>query len=125
MKNYKYSGKRITIITLSAKVASGALCRRSGFIGLPMTHAAAGASVSFALEGVFGMTFDHYAGIGSGALPAAGTILYWDTSVGTLSIGYANDDFPAVKVVTDVSGTDGSFNGLLLPQTKPVGQTQS
>jgi predicted RecA/RadA family phage recombinase len=125
MKNYKYSGKRITITNLASAVAAGTLARARGFIGIPMNHAAAGASVAFAIEGVFGLTFDHYAGIGAGQLPPAGTILYWDTSAGTLSIGYANDDYAAVKVVTVPSATDGSFNGLLLPNTKPVGQEQS
>lgn len=124
-KNFKYSGKRITLKALAAAVAAGNLVRASGFIGIPLNHAAAGASVAFALEGVWGMTFSPYAGVGAGSLPAAGTILYWDTSAGALSIGYANDDFPAVKVVTAVSATDGSFDGLLLPQTKPVGQTQA
>lgn len=109
--NFKYSGKRITIKNLSAAVASGTLVRQKGFIGIPMTHAASGASVSFALEGVWGMTFAAY-----GAYqPPVGTILYWDTSASALSIGSATDDFPAVKVITAVSATDGSFDGLLLP----------
>ena len=122
--NFKYSGKRITIKSLSAAVASGNLVRQKGFIGIPLNHAASGASVAFALEGVWGMTFSAYAGLG-GVTVAAGSILYWDTSAGALSIGYANDDYPAVKCVTAVSATDGSFDGLLLPQTKPVGQEQS
>jgi predicted RecA/RadA family phage recombinase len=93
----------------------------SGFIGVPLNNRIAGESVSFALEGVWGMTFAYY-----GAYqPPAGTVLYWDTSAGALSIGAANDDFPAVKVVTAVSATDGSFQGLLLPQTRPYGQTQA
>lgn len=120
-KNFKYSGKRVTVLDLAAAVTSGTLARAKGFIGIPMTHAAAGASVSFALEGVWGMTF---AGYGS-VQPAAGTVLYWDVSAGALSIGSANDDYAAVKVVTAVSSTDGSFDGLLLPQNKPVGQDQS
>jgi predicted RecA/RadA family phage recombinase len=124
-KNWKMSGKRITQKNLSAAVAAGALCRRAGFIGIPLNHAASGASVSFSLEGVWGMTFDHYAGVGAGPLPAAGSILYWDTSASTLSNGGANDDYPAVKCVTAVSSTDGSFDGLLLPQGKPKGQDQS
>jgi hypothetical protein len=68
------------------------------------------------------MTFAAY---GGGYQPVVGTILYWDTSAGALSIGAANDDYPAVKVVTTVSSTDGSFDGLLLPQGKPYGQMQS
>lgn len=124
-KNFLYSGRRIDITNLSAAVASGSLTRRGGFIGIPMVHAAAGASCSFALEGVWGMTFDHYAGVGAGPLPAIGTILYWDTSAATLSNGAANDDYPAVKCVTAVSATDGSFSGLLLPQTKAKGQDQA
>ena len=120
-KNFKFSGKRIHITNLSAKVAAGALCRRGGFIGIPMVHQAAGASVAFALEGAWGMTFAGYGEV----QPAAGTILYWDTSAGALSIGSANDDYAAVKCVTAVSATDGSFTGLLLPQGKPVGQDQS
>lgn len=122
--NFKYSGKRVRI-ALTAAVASGVLCRRTGFIGVALEHAAAGESVMFGIEGQWGMTFDHYAGMGATGTPVAGSILYWDTSAATLSIGYANDDFPAVKCITDPSASDGSFIGLLLPQTKPVGQTQS
>lgn len=119
--NYKFSGKRITL-TVSTAVASGVLCRVSGFIGIPLNHGAVGASVSFALEGVWGMTFANYGGLGS---TAAGSILYWDTSASTLSIGAANDDFPAVKCVTAPSASDGSFDGLLLPPTRPYGQMQA
>ena len=86
-----------------------------------MVHQAAGASVAFALEGAWGMTWDHYAT----SQPAAGSILYWDTTAAGLSLGSANDDYAAVKVVDGVSSTDGSFIGLLLPQTRPVGQDQS
>ena len=124
-KSFKYSGKRITIKAVSAAVASGTITRQKGFIGIPLTHGASGVSVSFALEGVWGMTFDAYAGLGAGPMPAIGTILYWDTSAATLSNGAANDDFPAVKCVTAPSATDGSFDGLLLPQTKPKGQDQA
>lgn len=118
--NYKYSGKRVTL-TVSTPIAAGVLCRVAGFIGIPLNNRVAGESVSFALEGVWGMTFDYYAGVA----PTAGSILYWDTTGGVLSIGAANDDFPAVKVVTAVSASDGSFNGLLLPQTRPYGQMQA
>lgn len=122
---YKSSGKRITIKSLAAAVASGVLCRAKGFIGIPIDNQVSGESVSFALEGVYGMTYAAYAGKGSGTLPVAGTILYWDTSASALSMGAANDDYPAVKVVTDVSATNGSFDGLLLPQSRPYGQEQS
>jgi len=120
-KNFKFSGKRIHIKSLSAAVASGSLCRQSGFIGIPMTHGASGASIAFAIEGAWGMTWDFY----GTSQPAAGTILYWDTSAAALSLGSANDDYAAVKVVTAVSSSDGSFTGLLLPQARPVGQDQS
>lgn len=121
-KNYKYSGRRITIKSVAAALSSGTLARSAGFIGMPLNHAAVGASVAFALEGVWGMTFAAY---GGGYQPPAGTILYWDTTAAALSIGAANDDFPAVKVVTAVSATDGSFDGLLLPQGKPYGAEQA
>ena len=120
-KNFKFSGKRIHLTNLAAAVASGALTRAKGFIGIPMVHQAAGASVAFALEGVWGMTWDFFAT----SQPVAGTILYWDTTASALSLGSANDDYPAVKVVKTVSSTDGSFDGLLLPQSRPVGQDQS
>ncbi|QGH73006.1 MAG: hypothetical protein [Siphoviridae sp. ctCJE6] len=123
-KNFKYSGKRITVKSLSAAVAAGNLVRQKGFVGIPLSHAPSGGSVAFALEGVWGMTYGDYAGL-DGVTLAVGTILYWDTSAGKLSMGYANDDYPAVKCVTAVSASDGSFDGLLLPQTKPVGQEQS
>ena len=119
-QNYKFSGKRITL-SPAAPVASGALCRVKGFVGIPLTNRVAGESVAFALEGVWGMTYAAY-----GAYqPPVGTILYFNTSTGALSIGAANDDYAAVKVVTAVSATDGSFDGLLLPQGRPYGQEQS
>lgn len=118
--NFKYPGKRVTLAP-AAPVASGVLARVLGFIGIPLNNRIVGESVAFALEGVWGMTFAAY-----GAYqPPVGTILYWDTSAGALSIGAANDDYPAVKVVTAVSATDGSFEGLLLPQNMPYGQEQS
>lgn len=124
-KNFKYSGKRITIKNLGAAVAAGTLVRQKGFVGIPMNHAPSGGSVAFALEGVFQLTFAHYAGVGSGPLPAAGSILYWDTSAATLSNGSASDDYAAIKCVTAVSSTDGTFDALLLPQGRAVGQDQS
>lgn len=120
-KNYKFSGKRINLAGISGAVAAGALCRRAGFVGIPMTHAANGASVSFSLEGVWGMTYANYVDV----QPSAGSILFWDTSAGGLSIGSANDDYAAVKCVTAVSSVNGSFDGLLLPQGRAVGQDQS
>ena len=120
-KKYKYRGDRVDLSIASGAVAAGALTRLNGFIGIPLVNAVAGESVSFALEGVWGMTFSAY-----GALqPAAGSILYWDTTAGALSVGAANDDYAAVKCVTAVSATDGSFDGLLLGQNKPYGQEQS
>lgn len=121
-KNYKFSGRIITV-SPAKPVASGVLCRAGGFIGIPQNNAVAGESVAFALEGVWGLTFAAYGGMAKP--PTAGSILYWDTSAGALSIGAANDDFEAVKCVTAVSSTDGSFQGLLLPQGAPYGQTQA
>ena len=124
--NYKSSGKRITVKAIAAPVASGVLARQKGVLGIPIDNAVAGLSVSFAVEGVWGLTFDHYAGVGSGPLPAAGSILYWDRSAATLSNGSDTDDFAAVKCVTAVSAVDGSFEGLLLPSAngRPVGLDQ-
>ena len=125
-KNFLYNGRHVNIKNLSAAVASGNLCRQRGWLGIPMTHGAAGASITFAIEGIWGMTYSDYAGLV--ATISVGTILYWDTSTAKLSIGYANDDFAAVKV-TDVGTltTDGAFEGLLLgaANSKPVGQEQA
>ncbi len=118
--NYKFSGKRVTI-AVEANVTSGKLTRQRGFLGIPLNHTLSGASVAFALEGVWGLTWDFFAN----SQPAVGTILYWDTTASLLSLGSANDDYAAVKVVEAVSATDGVFLGLLLPQSKPVGQDQS
>jgi len=121
MNTYVSSGDRITISNLSATVAAGVLCRQRGFIGIPVDNALAGSSVSFQLKGVFNMTFDGY-----GAYqPPQGSFFYWDTTGAALSIGAANDDYPAVKAVTAVSATNGSFQGMLLPQNRPYGQEQS
>lgn len=118
--NFKFSGKRIHVAPASP-VASGALARVLGYIGIPLNNSVAGGSIAFALEGVWGMTWDFF----GNSQPAKGTILYWDTSTGLLSLGSGNDDYAAVKVVTAVSATDGAFEGLLLPQGRPVGQDQS
>lgn len=119
-KNFKFSGKRVTI-AVEADVTAGKLTRQRGFLGIPMNHALSGTSVAFSLEGVWGLTWDFYAT----SQPAVGTILYWDTSTGLLSLGSASGDYPAVKVVEAVSSTDGSFLGLLLPQGRPNTVDQS
>lgn len=124
-KNFQYSGKRITLKNLSAAVVAGGIVRRAGFVGIPLNTAASGASVAFALEGVWGMTFLAYGGVGSGPQPAAGTILYWDVANAVLSNGAGVNDYAAVKCVTAVSATDGSFSGLLLPQGRPKTSDQS
>ncbi len=125
--NYRYSGKRITILNPSAAVSSGTLTRQKGWIGIPLNNRTPGQSVAFAVEGVWGMTFTAYAGLGSGPMPAAGSILFWDTSAAALSNGTTTDDYAAVKCVTSPSTTDGSFDGLLLASanSRPVGQDQS
>jgi len=118
--NFKFSGKRVTI-AVAADVTSGKLTRQQGFLGIPLNHTLSGASVAFALEGVWGLTWDFYAN----SQPAVGTILYWDTNTGLLSLGAGSGDYPAVKVVEVVSATDGAFLGLLLPQTTPDTVDQS
>lgn len=125
--NYKYSGKRITILNPTVAVAAGVLTRQRGIIGIPLNNRTPGQSVAFAIEGVWGMTFSHYAGIGSGPMPAAGSLLYWDTSAATLSNGSAADDYAAVKCINSPSSSDGSFDGLLLAtaNSRPAGQDQS
>ena len=116
--NYKCSGKRVTLAA-TTPVSSGTLARIRGFIGIPLNNRVAGESVAFALEGVWGMTVAV-----QGVTPPIGTVLYWDTTGSLLSIGAANDDYAAVKVVT-LPDSSGAFEGLLLPQGKPYGQEQS
>jgi len=122
--NLKFdSGKRLQLSIASGAVAAGALTRLNGFIGIPLVNAVAGQTVAFALEGVWGMTFANYGGT---VLPAAGSILYWDTTASALSLGAANDDYAAVKCVTAPTAAGlGAFEGLLLGQSKPYGQEQS
>lgn len=112
--NFKYSGKRIILQNISAPVAAGVLLRQKGWLGIPLTNGATGATISFAVEGVWGLTFSPFNGVGAGAQPAVGTILYWDVTNAILSIGCGVNDYPAVKCTTAVSATDGSFEGLLL-----------
>jgi predicted RecA/RadA family phage recombinase len=116
--NYKYSGRRVTLAPAAA-VSAGTLARVQGFIGIPLNNRVAGESVAFALEGVWGMTVAV-----QGVVPPIGTILYWDTTGSLLTIGAANDDYAAVKVVT-LPDSSGAFDGLLLPQGRAVGQDQS
>jgi len=117
--NFKYSGRRLTLAPAAA-VAAGNLCRVTGFVGMPLNNRVAGESVSFALEGVWGMTVAI-----QGVVPAIGTILYWDVANATLSIGAGANDYPAVKAVTTPDGTTGAFDGLLLPQGEPFTAEQS
>jgi predicted RecA/RadA family phage recombinase len=109
--NFKYSGKRIILTGISAPVASGVLCRQLGWLGIPLVNAVGGQTISFAVEGVWGLTFAAFGGLAA-QLPA-GSILYWDVLNATLSIGSGVNDYPAVKCITAVSTTDGSFEGLL------------
>ena len=122
--NFRYSGKRITIQNIGTDVASGSYCRRVGFLGVPMVNGLAGSSVSFALEGVWGLMYSDYAGLGAMTIPA-GSILYWDVANSKLTIGRGANDYAAVKCVTAVSLTDGSFDGLLLPPAPPKTNDQS
>ena len=121
--NFKYSGKRIILTGIANPVASGALCRVNGFVGIPLVNAVGGQTISFATEGVWGLTFAAYGGLG--AQVPAGSILYWDVSGAALSIGSSSTSYPVVKTVTAISTTDGSFEGMLLPPTKPVSVDQS
>jgi predicted RecA/RadA family phage recombinase len=109
--NFRFSGKRVTLTGIANPVAAGALCRVSGWIGIPLVNAVGGQTISFAVEGVWGLTFAAYGGMGT-AIPA-GSILYWDVVNAALSIGCGANDYPAVKLTTAVSATDGSFEGLL------------
>ena len=43
-KNFKYSGKRVVLTSITAAVAAGTLIRQTGFIGIPLNDAASGAS---------------------------------------------------------------------------------
>lgn len=123
-KKFIFSGKRVTLKSADAAIESGSLAREDGFVGIAMKQVAAGQSIAFALEGVWGMTYEAYAGLI--ATIGVGTILYWDTSAAALSIGSGDDDYPAVKVVdTKTLTTDGYFHGLLLPQGRPVNADQS
>lgn len=112
---FRYSGQKINLTNIGTAVASGVLCRRNGFIGIPQVNAIAGASVSFALQGAWLMTFSAYGGLGSGPMPAVGSLLYWDVANAVLSNGCGVNDYAAVKVVEPINTTDGSFYGLLLP----------
>lgn len=122
-KTFRFSGKRITIKGLTAAVSSGTLARQNGFIGIPETHAPIGGSVAFALTGVHALTYGAFGGLDGVSIPA-GSLLYWDTSAGALSIGYGDDDYAAVKVVTAVNQSTGAFEGLLLNQFAPMNQEQ-
>ena len=122
---FRYTGQRVNLTNIGTAVGSGTLCRRNGFIGIPLTNAIAGASVSFALQGVWAMTFSAYGGLGAGPMPAVGTILYWDVANSVLSNGCGVNDYAAVKVVEAISTTDGSFFGLLLPPGRPKTSDQS
>lgn len=124
-QNFKYTGRRLIIQNAAAPIASGVYGRQKGFLGVPLTNVPTGGSFSFAIEGVWGLTFSPYAGIGAGPLPAAGSILYWDVANAILSNGCGVNDYAAVKCVTAVSSTDGSFEGLLLPQGRPKTADQS
>lgn len=108
--NYVQKGSRIKV-SAGAAIAAGNLVRASGFVGVALNNALSGESVSLALDGVWGLTFS-----GQGTV-SQGTLIYWDTSAGALSIGVASGDFAVGKAVTAVSAT--AFDMLLLPQGIP------
>lgn len=110
--NFKYSGKRVILTNIPNPVAAGALCRVNGWLGISEVNAVGGLTISFAVEGVWGLTFLPYGGMAT--QPAAGSILYWDVANAILSIGCGVNDYPAVKCVTPVSSVDGSFEGALM-----------
>jgi predicted RecA/RadA family phage recombinase len=112
-KNYRSSGKRIDVVLATNPVASGKETMNAKIFGIPLTHGIVGQTVSFAQDGVWGLT---YSNIGGDATVGVGTFLYWDVSALALSIGYALDDFLVGKIVSVISATDKTYAVQLAPQ---------
>lgn len=112
-------GRHVDVKVTGSVVASGALTRNNGIIGIPMVHGLVGQTVAFAVEGVHELTLN------IGGTLAAGTYLYWDTSAAAVSIGAAADDFPLGQIV-GAAPTATRYYVLLAKQpTFPNGQNQA
>lgn len=98
-------GQRVDVL-IGANVASGAITRTGGVLGIPVEHALNGATVSFIQEGLVTLTFSGQGTIG------AGSYLYWDVSASALSLGAGAQDLPVGQVLG--SDPDGGSNVYLV-----------
>ena len=99
-KNFRTSGKRIDVVIAGSVVTSGKETRNAGIVGIPLNHGLVGETVSFAQEGVWGLTL-----LTAGVVNANGTHLFYDTTADALSIGAANDDTYFGQIVQWLGGS--------------------
>lgn len=90
-KNFKQDGRTMALVAVAA-LSSGDVVKAGNVLGVALSDAAIGDSVSVAVEGVFEVPKV------SGAVIAQGETLVWDVSAG------AFDDNAATPATGDVSG---------------------
>lgn len=97
------STRRVDVVT-NAAVSSGSLTYMNQILGIPISHAANGATVTFIQEGLVSLSYTGQGTIG------AGTYLYWDVSAAGLTIYPGAADVEVGQVVgPDPDGVSGKY----------------
>lgn len=95
-------GRRVEV-KLAADVASGAICRRTGILGIPVEHVLNGNTVTFIQEGLVNLT------LSIGGTLAAGCYLYWNRTAtptaDAISLGAAAGDIEVAQILNNVTGS--------------------
>ena len=104
MLNLINASNRRVEVKVSAPVASGAITRSGGLVGIPVEHAVANETIAFIRSGIVAMTFDLQGTIG------AGSYLYWDVTAALLSLGAGVGDVEVGQVLgSHPSGATGLY----------------
>lgn len=125
MRNFKYEGKTITILTFSGAVASGAVCVQEGFFGLATNTYALNDKGEIAVEGVYNVPVP--------ASTVKGDLLYVPSSAGGVALTESNApvltrtssnaNAPVLAAIED-RRTDGTADCKILPRAASRSGTQ-
>lgn len=95
-------GRRVSV-KVDADVASGAICRRAGIVGIPVEHKLNGNTVAFIQEGLVALTLSIQGDLNSGSY------LYWNRgatpTANALSLGAAAGDIEVAQILENLGSS--------------------
>ena len=104
MKNLSNKSGRRVDVRITSNVASGSIARVAGVLGLPISHALSGNTVTFVLQGLAELT------LAITGTKNQGSYLYWNRGAtpiaAALSLGAAAQDIPVGQILKQISGTN-------------------